>query len=80
MASELDLSVDEFQESLIKISNSTIVALDELWAVSDSWGDQVSLLDTIHDAARPTRSGCRPLRPQRPVADAISACPSARSS
>ena len=26
-----------------------VVALDELWAVSDSSGDQVSLLDTIQD-------------------------------
>ena len=53
MAGELDLSVDEFQESLIKISNSTVVALDELWAVSDSSGDQVSLLDTLHDPDAP---------------------------
>src|SRR6185436_16773168 len=30
MAGELNLSVEEFQESLIKISNSTVVALDEL--------------------------------------------------
>ena len=49
MAFELNLSVEEFQESLVKISNSTVVALDELWAVSDSSGDQVSLLDTIQD-------------------------------
>jgi RNA polymerase sigma factor for flagellar operon FliA len=53
LAVELGLSVDEFQESLMKISNSTIVALDELWSVSDSSGDQVSLLDTIHDPDAP---------------------------
>ena len=41
--------MDEFQESLVRISNSSVVALDELWTVSDSSGDQVSLLDTIQD-------------------------------
>src|ERR671914_2051744 len=49
MASALEVSVDEFQESLVRISNSSVVALDELWTVSDSSGDQVSLLDTIQD-------------------------------
>ncbi len=49
MASALEISVEEFQESLVKIANSSVVALDELWTVSDSSGDQVSLLDTIHD-------------------------------
>jgi len=49
MAKELDVTVDEFQESLVRISNSSVVALDELWTVSDSSGDQVSLLDTIQD-------------------------------
>jgi RNA polymerase sigma factor for flagellar operon FliA len=53
MARELDISVDEFQESLIQISNSTIAALDELWTVSDASGDQISLLDTIHDPDAP---------------------------
>ena len=51
MAEALDLSIDEFQESLVKISNSSVVALDELWTVSDSSGDTVSLLDTIQDPA-----------------------------
>jgi RNA polymerase sigma factor for flagellar operon FliA len=49
MAAELGVEVDEFQESLVRISNSSVVALDELWTVSDSSGDQVSLLDTIQD-------------------------------
>ena len=51
MAAALEVSVDEFQESLVRISNSSVVALDELWTVSDSSGDQVSLLDTIQDPA-----------------------------
>ena len=57
MADALDVTQDEFQESLVKIANSSVVALDELWTVSDSSGDQVSLLDTIPDpgAADPER-------------------------
>jgi RNA polymerase sigma factor for flagellar operon FliA len=53
MATELDISTEEFQEALLQISNSSIAALDELWTVSDSSGDQVSLLDTIQDPGAP---------------------------
>ncbi len=56
MAAALDISVEEFQESLLQISTSTIAALDELWTVSDSSGDQVSLLDTLHDPGAPDPS------------------------
>jgi len=57
IADRLELSIDEFQDSLTRISNSSVVALDELWTVSDASGDQVSLLDTIRDphAADPAR-------------------------
>jgi RNA polymerase sigma factor for flagellar operon FliA len=51
MSAELGVTVDEFQDSLTRISNSSVVALDELWTVSDASGDQVSLLDTIQDPA-----------------------------
>ena len=51
VANELGMSNDDFQESLLQISNSSVVALDELWAVSDASGDQVSLLDTMRDPA-----------------------------
>jgi RNA polymerase sigma factor for flagellar operon FliA len=49
MAEQLDSSVEDFQASLTQISNSSVVALDELWTLSDASGDQVSLLDTIQD-------------------------------
>jgi len=49
MAEALDMEVEEFQEALTRISNSSVVALDELWTVSDASGDQVSLIDTIKD-------------------------------
>ena len=39
----------ELQSALLEIANSSVYALDELWTVSDSSGDQVSLLDTIAD-------------------------------
>src|ERR1700678_2871353 len=53
LAAELGISVDELNESLLAISHSSIVALDELWSVSDSSGDQVSLMDTIEDPGAP---------------------------
>jgi RNA polymerase sigma factor for flagellar operon FliA len=58
IADELQITVDELNESLLAISHSSMVALDELWSVSDSSGDQVSLMDTIEDpnAPDPARS------------------------
>jgi RNA polymerase sigma factor for flagellar operon FliA len=49
LAAALEISEDELQTSLLEIANSSVYALDELWTVSDSSGDQVSLLDTISD-------------------------------
>jgi RNA polymerase sigma factor for flagellar operon FliA len=49
MATELEITVAEFNESLVQISTSTLVALDELWNTNDADGDSVSLLDTIAD-------------------------------
>jgi RNA polymerase sigma factor FliA len=76
MADELEITIDEFQDTLVKISNSTVVALDELWAVSDSSGDQVSLLDTLqdHDAPDPQQVLDQSELKDR-LADAISALP-----
>jgi RNA polymerase sigma factor for flagellar operon FliA len=51
LAEKLGCSEDELQNSLLEIANSSVYALDELWAISDSSGDQVSLLDTIPDNA-----------------------------
>lgn len=53
LATELGISGQELQDALIAISHSSIVALDELWSVSDSSGDQVSLMDTIEDPGAP---------------------------
>jgi RNA polymerase sigma factor for flagellar operon FliA len=76
MASELDVSVNEFQETLLQISNSTIVALDELWNVQDATGDQVSLLDTLPDRDAPDPEALVDQGELRDrIADAIAALP-----
>jgi len=53
MGKELEMTVGDFQDALLQISNSTVAALDELWTVSDASGDQVSLLDTLQDPGAP---------------------------
>jgi RNA polymerase sigma factor FliA len=76
MAQELEITPDEFHESLLQISNSTLVALDELWTSGDSGGDQVSLLDTLPDQGSPDPHAVADqgeLRDQ--IADAIGALP-----
>ncbi len=57
IAEHLKIDEEELQESLIAISNSSILALEELWMVPDSSGDAVSLLDTIEDPDAPDPEG-----------------------
>jgi len=50
MAQELDMTVEEFQNVLLDIANSSVLALDDLWTFADpEGGSQVSILDTIKD-------------------------------
>jgi RNA polymerase sigma factor for flagellar operon FliA len=49
IAKDLDISEDEFQEALTKISSSSIVALEELWTISSTGTESVALIDTIED-------------------------------
>jgi RNA polymerase sigma factor FliA len=49
IAKQLGVSDDEFQDSLTQISRSSVAALDELWTISSSGGDTVSLIDTLQD-------------------------------
>ena len=53
LARELEMDIEEFRDALLQIANSSISALDELWGSSDSSGDSMSLLDTLHDASAP---------------------------
>ena len=76
LAGELGVSTGEFQDALLQISNSTIVALDELWNVSDSSGDSVSLLDTLPDRGAPDPHQLVDQSELRDrIADAIAALP-----
>jgi RNA polymerase sigma factor FliA len=51
MAEELKMTVDEFQDALLEIANSSVLALDDLWTFADPEGSggQISVLDTITD-------------------------------
>jgi len=53
LAERLNVTEEELQESLLQISNSLILALEELWMTPDASGDKVSLLDTIEDESAP---------------------------
>jgi RNA polymerase sigma factor for flagellar operon FliA len=76
MSSELSMTLEEFHDALLSISNSTIVALDELWNVSDSTGDSVSLLDTLPDRGAPDPQAVVDQSELRDrIADAIAALP-----
>jgi RNA polymerase sigma factor for flagellar operon FliA len=57
IAAAIGITEDEFQDSLTAISRTSVAALDELWQVSSSGGDAVSLIDMIEDphAEDPTR-------------------------
>lgn len=76
LANELGVTTDELQEHIQQISNSAVIALDELWSVSDSSGGQVSLLDTIEDpnAADPEKS-FDAVNVKEQIAEAISRLP-----
>jgi RNA polymerase sigma factor for flagellar operon FliA len=51
MAAKLEMTVEEFQESLLAIANSSVLALDDLWTFADpeGGGGQISVLDTLGD-------------------------------
>jgi RNA polymerase sigma factor for flagellar operon FliA len=53
LAERLGMNEEELQEALLQISNSSILALEELWMTPDASGDKVSLLDTIEDENAP---------------------------
>ncbi len=76
MAEELGIGLEEFNDALQRIASSTVVALDELWTMSDASGDKVALLDTIQDPDAPDPEqvlGASELRER--LGDAITALP-----
>ncbi len=54
IAKHVGITTDELDSSLTDISRSSIAALDELWTISGSGGDQVALIDTIEDTEAPS--------------------------
>jgi RNA polymerase sigma factor for flagellar operon FliA len=76
MSKELEMTVSDFQDALLQISNSTVAALDELWTVSDASGDQVSLLDTLQDTGAPDPAAAMDATELKDrIADAIARLP-----
>jgi RNA polymerase sigma factor for flagellar operon FliA len=76
IASELGMTINEFQHALTQISNTSIVALDELWAISGSDGDSASLIDTLEDPKSKDPSRMLDLSEMKArLADAIDALP-----
>jgi RNA polymerase sigma factor FliA len=53
IAEKLGISQEELETSLTDIGRTSIAALDELWTISSSGGDQVALIDTIEDTTGP---------------------------
>jgi RNA polymerase sigma factor FliA len=57
IAKKIGITEEELEESLTEISRSSIAALDELWTVSSTSGDQIALIDTIEDTEAPDPQG-----------------------
>ena len=76
IAGKLGLTTDELDDSLSEIGRSSIAALDELWTISSSGGDQVALIDTIEDTQGPApTTALDQAEMKEMVADAISRLP-----
>ena len=76
IAGKLGITEEELNESLSEIGRSSIAALDELWTISGSGGDQVALIDTIEDPEAPDPQGSLSQTELREaIADAIARLP-----
>ena len=76
IATKLGITEEEFQDSLLEISRSSIAALDELWASPGSSGDAVALIDTIEDpAAAEPQSAMAHTEVREALGEAISRLP-----
>ena len=54
IAEKIGITEEELGDSLTDIARSSIAALDEVWTISGSGGDQVALIDTIEDTDAPS--------------------------
>ncbi|MGH2934983.1 MAG: RNA polymerase sigma factor WhiG [Gaiellaceae bacterium] len=76
IAGKLGITEEDLDESLSEISRSSIAALDELWTIGGSGGDQVAIIDTIEDIEAPDPQGALSQTELREaIADAIARLP-----
>jgi RNA polymerase sigma factor for flagellar operon FliA len=76
IAAKVGITTTELEDSLTDISRSSIAALDELWTISGSGGDQIALIDTIEDTTLPEpQAAFSQTELREAVADAISSLP-----
>ena len=76
IAKQVGITVEELEDSLTDISRSSISALDELWTIGGSGGDQVALIDTIEDTDAPSpESSLSATELKEALGDAISRLP-----
>jgi RNA polymerase sigma factor FliA len=76
IATKIGISQEELEDSLTDISRSSIAALDELWTVSGSGGDQIALIDTIEDESVPDpQSAMSATEMKEAIADSIARLP-----
>ena len=76
ISKKLGITEEELGDSLSEIARSSIAALDELWTVSGSGGDQIALIDTIEDADAPDpQNTLSQTEIREAIADAIARLP-----
>jgi RNA polymerase sigma factor FliA len=76
LAEALELSLNDFHDFISQIANSSIVALDEMWSVTASGADTLSLMDTIGDQRAPDPAHLLDIAELRDgLADAIAKLP-----
>ncbi|HUJ91135.1 MAG TPA: RNA polymerase sigma factor WhiG [Gaiellaceae bacterium] len=76
ISKKLGITEEELESSLTEIARSSIAALDELWTVSGSGGDQIALIDTIEDTDAPDpQSTLSQTEMREAIADAIARLP-----
>ena len=76
ISKKLGITEEELEGSLTEIARSSIAALDELWTVSGSGGDQIALIDTIEDTDAPDpQSTLSQTEMREAIADAIARLP-----
>lgn len=74
MASALDMTTDEFQDSITQIANSSLVALDEMWS-NPAGGEGISLIDTISGTEDDPAAAMGDSETRIALADAIAGLP-----